>query len=49
MEENKDEYIDTMSNVSKSNDWEKWCLFFMNAIEKQAIRNLEIVENIENH
>ncbi len=46
MEENKDEYIDTMRNVSENNDWEKWCVFFLNAIEKQAVRNLEIAENI---
>lgn len=48
MEENKDEYIDTMRNVSENNDWEKWCIFFLNAVEKQAIRNLEIAENIKN-
>lgn len=48
LEENKDEYIDTMRNVSENNDWEKWCIFFFNAIEKQAIRNLEIAEKIKN-
>ncbi len=48
MEENKDEYIDTMRNVSENNDWEKWCVFFLNAVEKQAIRNLEIAESIQN-
>lgn len=48
MEENKDEYIDTMRHVSENNDWEKWCIFFLNAVEKQAIRNLEIAENIKN-
>ena len=48
MEENKEEYIDTMRNVSENNDWEKWCVFFLNAVEKQAIRNLEIAENIKN-
>lgn len=48
MEENKDEYIDTMRNVSENNDWEKWCVFFLNAVEKQAFRNLEIAENIKN-
>lgn len=42
MEENKDEYIDTMREVPKSNNWESWCIFFLNAIEKQAIKNLEI-------
>ncbi len=48
LEEKKDEYIDTMRNVSENNDWEKWCIFFLNAIDKQAIRNLEIAENIKN-
>ncbi len=48
MEEHKDEYIDTMRNVSKNNNWEAWCIFFLNAIEKQAIRNLEIAESIKN-
>lgn len=47
MEENKDKYIGTMRNVSENNDWEKWCVFFLNAVEKQAIRNLEIAENIK--
>ena len=46
MEENKDEYIDTMREVSKSNNWESWCIFFLNAIEKQAIKNLEIAQKI---
>jgi Fic family protein len=48
MEENKDEYIDIMRTVSENNDWEKWCVFFLNAVEKQAIKNLEIAENIKN-
>ncbi len=47
MEEHKDEYIDTMREVSKNNNWEAWCIFFLNAIEKQAIRNLEIAEKIK--
>lgn len=48
MEENKDEYIETMRNVSENNDWEKWCVLFLNAVEKQAIKNLEIAESIKN-
>lgn len=48
LEEHKDEYIDTMRNVSQNNDWEKWCVFFLNAVEKQAIQNLEIAERIKN-
>ena len=47
MEEHKNEYIDTMRNVSENNNWEAWCIFFLSAIEKQAIRNLEIAESIK--
>lgn len=46
LEEHKDEYIDTMRRVSEKNDWTTWCTFFLEAIEQQAIRNLEIAENI---
>jgi len=46
-EEHKDLYINTMRNVSENGDWETWCKFFLNAIEKQAISNLEILENIQ--
>jgi len=46
LEDNKDLYIDTMRNVSEHDDWEGWCIFFLEAIEKQAIRNLSIAENI---
>ncbi|WP_439481928.1 Fic family protein [Cyclobacterium plantarum] len=47
LEENKDEYIDTMRYVSEHNDWEKWCVFFLKAVESQAMRNLQIAENIK--
>ena len=46
LEDNKDLYIDTMRNVSESNDWESWCLFFLEAIEQQAKRNLAVAENV---
>ncbi|QBM19142.1 hypothetical protein MARI_32850 [Marinobacter sp. JH2] len=45
-EENKDAYIDIMRKVSEEGDWSHWCLFFLDAIEKQAIRNLSIAEDI---
>ncbi len=48
LEENKDLYINTMRNVSEHGDWESWCIFFLKAIEQQAIRNLTIAENISN-
>ena len=46
MEEHKDEYIDRLRDVSKSGDWTGWCAFFLEAVEKQAYRNLDISENI---
>lgn len=46
LEANKDLYIDTMRNVSKNDDWDAWCVFFFTAVEKQAIRNLEVAEQI---
>lgn len=46
LEENKDRYIDEMRNVSIHGDWEHWCVFFLEAIEQQAISNLTIVDNI---
>jgi len=45
-EDNKSEYIDTMRRVSQENDWESWCSFFLIAVEKQAIHNLEVAESI---
>jgi Fic family protein len=46
LEDNKDLYMDTMRNVSENGDWESWCIFFLEAVEQQAIRNLTIAENI---
>jgi Fic family protein len=46
LEDNKDAYIDIMRNVSENDDWERWCSFFLEAVEQQAIRNLNIAENI---
>ena len=46
LEEKKDMYIDSMRAVSEEGDWTSWCVFFLNAMENQAIRNLEIAENI---
>lgn len=46
LEDNKDAYIDKMREVSKSDAWTNWCLFFLEAVEQQAIRNLQIAESI---
>ena len=47
LEEHKDEYIDIMRNVSAAGNWNEWCIFFLQAVEKQAIRNLQIAEKIK--
>ncbi|SOD24045.1 Fic family protein [Variovorax sp. YR752] len=46
LEEHKDQYIDTMRAVSEKDDWTSWCIFFLEAVESQAIRNLEVAESI---
>jgi Fic family protein len=45
-EEHKDEYIDGMRNVSENNAWADWIIFFLEALESQAQRNLAKVEEI---
>jgi Fic family protein len=45
-EDHKNLYIDTMRNVSEHEDWEGWCVLFLEAVEQQSIRNLAIAENI---
>lgn len=47
MEENKDLYIDTMRKVSSNGNWEEWCDFFFKAVEKQALRNIQVAESIK--
>jgi len=45
-EDQKDEYLDRLRRVSADNDWEGWCLFFLAAVEQQAIGNLEAARTI---
>lgn len=45
-EERKDAYIDAMKAVSEKAAWTEWCVFFLEAMEQQAIRNLKIAEDI---
>lgn len=45
-EDNKDLYLDIMRQVSLDGNWSDWCIFFLEAVEKQAIKNLEIAEQI---
>lgn len=46
LEENRNEYIDRMREVSQSHDWTNWIIFFFNGIEIQSNKNLEISEKI---
>ncbi len=46
LEENKNMYVDTMRKVSEEGDWNSWCIFFLEAIAQQSIRNLAVAENI---
>lgn len=46
-EENKDEYIERMRQVSETHHWEAWIRFFLMAVESQAIQNLQIAERIK--
>ena len=45
-EDRKDEYVERLRQVSANNDWMGWCLFFMQAVEEQAIRNLQAAQSI---
>ena len=38
-ESNRDEYYDRLLSVSKDDDWTGWCMFFLKAIEIQAVEN----------
>lgn len=46
LEERKDEYIHLMREVSKSENWTDWCEFFLNAVEAQAVQNLQVANDI---
>jgi len=45
-EEHKDEYIDTMREVSRTGIWEPWCVFFLRAVKEQSHRNIKVAESI---
>ncbi|KMY68459.1 cell division protein Fic [Desulfocarbo indianensis] len=46
LEDNKNEYIERMRDVSRSGDWDGWCAFFLKAVERQAVNNLALAESI---
>ncbi len=45
-EYHKDEYVARLRQVSASGDWMGWCLFFMEAVQQQAVRNLASAQAI---
>lgn len=45
-EEHKDEYIDRLRDVSATDDWQGWCLFFLDAVKAQALQNLQVAQGI---
>lgn len=46
LEQRRDEYIDRMREVSASDDWTGWIIFFLQALEAQANENLKKAEEI---
>lgn len=48
LEDRRDEYIQKMRAVSSDDAWTAWCIFFLEAIEQQAIENLDTASKIEN-
>lgn len=48
-EKNKDEYLERLRNVSANGDWLGWTIFFLRALEAQAVENIYVVGRIQNH
>lgn len=47
LEQRRDEYYARLLAVSEHGDWTGWCEFFLQAIEAQAIENMEKVRKIQ--
>jgi Fic family protein len=45
-EQNKNEYIDRMRDVSATGAWTEWVIFFLQALEEQAKKNLDKTNEI---
>jgi len=45
-EDTRDEYVELMRDVSEKNNWTEWCLFFLDALNTQAERNIETAMRI---
>ncbi len=46
LEKQRDEYVERLREVSRADAWTEWCVFFLNALEKQAFENIRITNNI---
>lgn len=49
LETHRIEYYDRLLEVSRSNDWTGWCVFFLNGIRAQAEINIEKANKITRH
>lgn len=47
-DENRDQYIGNLRNISSAQDWEGWILFFLQAVSTQAKRNSEKASQVLN-
>ncbi len=45
-EDTREEYVGLMRAVSANGDWTEWCLFFLDALNTQAERNIETASRI---
>jgi len=45
-EDHKADYLGALREVSASNAWDAWCVFFLTAVKSQAIHNIETAETI---
>ncbi len=48
-DDNREEYIDRLREVSARGDWTGWCFFFLTALKVQADRNIDLVGRIRQH
>ncbi len=46
-EENRDEYIDRMRDVSENGTWTEWVIFFLHGLTEQAEKNCQEIERIQ--
>lgn len=46
IEERREEYVDRLRDVSASGDWNDWIAFFLEILERQAVLNMQITDQI---